>query len=73
MRSETHPSTWYIVTSKIRLVKTLNDGCEALGTMGTLREKTVLSILDFSIFDLKSEPRTTHTKNTKIVIEIFSI
>jgi len=39
----------------------------------TLREKTVLSVLDFSIFDLKSEPRTTHTKNTKIVIEVFSV
>jgi len=40
---------------------------------GTLREKTVLSVLDFNTFDLKSEPRTTHTKNTKIVIEIFSV
>jgi len=35
--------------------------------------KTVLSVLDFSTFDLKCEPRTTHTKNTKIVIGVFSV
>jgi len=41
--------------------------------ISTLKEKTVLSVLDFSIFDLKSEPRSTHTKNPKIVIEVFSV
>jgi len=39
----------------------------------SLKEKTVLSVLDFSTFDLKSEPRSTYTKNPKIVIEVFSV
>jgi len=39
----------------------------------TLRKKSVHSVFDFSIFDLKSEPRSTYTKNPKIVIEVFSV
>jgi len=38
-----------------------------------LREKIVLNVLDFSIFEFRSEPRSIHTQILKTVIEDFSV